>query len=177
MTKKVNLNVPYLSQRDNRLHPSGTCNTTSVAMCMRYFGIVGSGNGQLEDQLTQRCFDTGLSRHDPYDLRKLFLWKGLKDTFNPYATWKEAKAHLLWGNPLICHGWFTRFGHIIVIRGYDDKGYYVNDPWGEIFYTPGRQPYYDTSRSGANLHYSNRLMNDLAGPDHNKELWLHFVSK
>ena len=78
----LDLNVPYLSQLDNLYEPNGTCNTTSVAMVMQYFGIQGDGSGlQLEDQLTKKCWTEGWDRHSPTDLVKLFKWKGIKDKF------------------------------------------------------------------------------------------------
>ena len=49
---EVNLPVPYLSQLDNRYRPSGTCNVTSVAMCLMYFNIKPeTKEPQLEDEL------------------------------------------------------------------------------------------------------------------------------
>lgn len=36
---RINLEVPYLTQLDNLYEPLGTCNTTSVAMIMKYYGI------------------------------------------------------------------------------------------------------------------------------------------
>lgn len=41
------------------------------------------------------------------------------------------KQHLDWGNPIICAmrpGDFTTTGHFIVIYGYDENGFMVNDP-------------------------------------------------
>ncbi|HEY9644458.1 MAG TPA: C39 family peptidase, partial [Coleofasciculaceae cyanobacterium] len=128
LPETVNLDVPYLSQQDNQENPSGSCNVTSCAMVLRYFQKVGNGDGQLEDQLYRECLDRGLSRHDPYDLQTLLRSHGIQDTFRPDAKWEDAKAHLAAGNPLICHGYFTRSGHIIVIRGYCPGGWHVNDP-------------------------------------------------
>ena len=49
---EVNLPVPYLSQLDHKYRPSGTCNVTSVAMCLMYFGIKPeTKEPQLEDEL------------------------------------------------------------------------------------------------------------------------------
>lgn len=43
---KKDLKVPYFSQLDNKYVPGGTCNVTSVAMCLAYRGIVGDGTGR-----------------------------------------------------------------------------------------------------------------------------------
>jgi hypothetical protein len=170
------LPVPFFSQLDNLYNPFGTCNLTSVAMCLSYFGIVGDGDGQLEDQLYRYCLNEGLDRHSPIDLAAVCRWKGIPDDFRHDAKWGDAKTWIDSGKPLIAHGYFTRSGHIIVIRGYDDEAYsgrgawIVNDPYGEWF--PNG---YDTSVPGAALSYSYSMMEDVCGSD--GDLWLHFVGK
>jgi hypothetical protein len=168
----INLAVPFLSQLDNVERPYGSCNVTSVAMCLRFlypnrnFGC--PPRVQLEDYLFRLLQQYGRSRHNPYDLEWLIKFFKVPTDFRPDARWGDAKKHLNSGKPLIAHGWFTASGHVIVIRGYDDSGWWVNDPYGEWF--PNG---YDTSRSGENLHYSNRLMQRCCGVD--GDLWLHFV--
>jgi hypothetical protein len=79
---------------------------------------------------------------------------GVKSRFSTDATWDEVKKHLDGGNPVIMSGRFTRSGHILVIRGYDEKSYFVNDPYGEVV---GRTFGYKNT-SGENLRYSAELM-------------------
>ncbi|WP_293282361.1 C39 family peptidase [Microcoleus sp. PH2017_36_ELK_O_B] len=38
MKNFVKLDVPYLSQLDNKRNPTGSCNVTSVAMCLLWGG-------------------------------------------------------------------------------------------------------------------------------------------
>lgn len=170
---KKNLNVPYFSQLDNKYVPGGTCNVTSVAMCLAFFGIVGDGSErQLEDQLTQKCWAEQWDRHSPYDLAKLFAWKKIPHRFTERATFAEVKKHLDNGKPCIFHGWFTRSGHIVAVRGYDDSAYggkgafVLNDPAGEWHN-------WGYSGSGEGVRYSYELINRLCCPDGN--LWCHFV--
>lgn len=168
----VKLKVPYLPQLDNALNRYGACNVTSVAMCMASFGhpIRNASGVQLEDELYQYCENHGLSRHKGEDLAELVKAYGYKDTFTRRANWSDVKAWLAAGNPCIVHGWLTQSGHIIVLIGYNEKGWIVNDPFGEYF-SYG----YDTSRSGAGLTYSYGLMERLCSAD--GELWIHFVSQ
>ncbi|MBW4680532.1 MAG: C39 family peptidase [Microcoleus vaginatus WJT46-NPBG5] len=168
----VQLSVPYFSQLNNELNPHGSCNVTSVAMCIVYLGYqwFNSSGEQLEDQLYRYCTDNRLSRHSPTDLAKLINIYGYKDDFQPDAKWGDVKQWLAAGNPCIAHGWFTRSGHIITIVGYNEKGWIVNDPYGE-WYEWG----YETSISGKGLVYSYGMMKEVCGSD--GDLWIHFVSK
>jgi len=172
VSKTFVLKVPYLSQLDNVNDAYATCNVTAVAMCMAYYGhpIRNAKGEQLEDELNRYCYSNGLDRHSPIDLKKVLEAYGYQDNFQFKAKWANAKTHLLSGNPLIVHGYFTRSGHIITIIGFNEKGWIVNDPYGEWF-----QSGYDTSRSGAKLTYSYGMMERLCGTD--GDLWLHFVSK
>ncbi|MGC9502991.1 C39 family peptidase [Baaleninema sp.] len=172
LAAQVNLPIPYLSQLDNANNPSGSCNVTCVAMCLAYLGhpAKNAQGQQLEDELYQYCLDYNLSRHSPIDLAKLVRAYGYKDNFQPDAKWGEVKEWLASGNPIITHGWFTRSGHIVVIRGYNDRGWVVNDPYGE-WYEWG----YDTHRTGEGLTYSYGMMSHVCGSD--GDLWIHYVAK
>lgn len=168
----VNLPVPHLSQLDNSERPYGSCNVTSVAMCLKFlyparnFGCPPSI--QLEDFLYRLLEAKGKDRHDPYDLAWLIRYFGIPDAFRPDGKWEDARKHLAGDRPLIVHGYFTGSGHIIVIRGYSETGWFVNDPYGE------KMPNgYDTAATGENLHYSDRMMRACCGES--GDVWLHFV--
>lgn len=167
--KSVKLKVPYKSQLDNEFNPTGSCNVTSVAMCLEYYGVKAK-SGQLEDQLYQEMLSLGLSRHDPNDLAYMVQRYGLKDKFTPYGAVENVKAWLAEGKPVITHGYFTSFGHIIVLVGYDEKGWIVHDPYGEWFASG-----YRNDLSGAFLHYSYDLIQRTCMPD--GDFWVHFISK
>jgi hypothetical protein len=172
---RVFVPTQYLSQRDNQLYRSGTCNTTSIAMGMGNHGelLIRPDGTQLEDYLTQYCLDNRLSRHSPGDLEILAQKHGYRFQFSAHATWDDVKAWLRQGRVCIVHGWFTAFGHILVICGYDEEKqcWIVHDPWGEWY--PGG---YDTSVSGEALEYSFQMMSRLCGPDAENQLWIHFVN-
>ena len=55
---------------------------------------------------------------------------------NTQGTLAGLRAELDRGQPVIVHGYFTSYGHVLVVLGYDAGGYYVNDPagqWSEVF--------------------------------------------
>jgi uncharacterized protein YvpB len=168
----VNLNIPYKSQLDNRLNPTGSCNVTSVAMCLAWLGITPRNpKVQLEDELYAYAEKSGYSRRSPEDLAQIVRDYGHKDTYTSAGTILLAQQHLKQQkSPCIIHGYFTESGHIIVLTGYDAKGFFVHDPYGEFF-----EGGYRTDLSGKNLHYSYELIKRKAMPD--GHLWLHRISK
>lgn len=167
------LAIPYKSQLDNVLNPTGACNVTCFAMAMAYFQIKSTtGVGQLEDELYRYMESKGLSRHDPEDLVKMASNYGLKSDFTTRGKLADARKSIAESKPCIIHGYFTSFGHIIVLRGYDKYGFFVNDPYGE-WTSSG----YDNNASGENLHYSNGLIQAKFSPEGEDFFWLHRLSK
>lgn len=169
--KSVKLDVPYKSQLDNWYNPTGSCNVTSLAMCLQFLGAARkSSQGQFEDELYKYAENNGLSRHDPNDLAKIVKAYGCRDNFKENATIEEVKDWLADGKPVVVHGFFTSFGHIIVFVGYNEDGFYVHDPYGEWF-----ESGYRTDLSGAYLLYSYRMIRSTCIPD--GSFWVHFISK
>lgn len=167
------LNVPYHTQLNNAENPNGACNVTSFAMVMRYFQIPKRTNAmQFEDELYRYMDDKGLSRHDPDDLATMARNYGLKDDLTFQGRMADIQKAIAEGKPCILHGYFTSFGHIIVIRGYDRVGLRVNDPFGEWF-ADG----YCNDCSGDNLSYSYNLIQRCASPEGPNFMWLHRLSR
>lgn len=175
----IKLDVPYKSQRDNDNNPDGSCNVTSLAMCLEFLGISrqrSSDGKQLEDELYEYALDNNFSRHSPHDLAQIVQDYGAKDAFDSHATIDAVKGWLAAGNPAVTHGYFTSFGHIVVLVGYDETGFLVHDPYGEWYSsgydrnTPGS---YDTK--GQYLNYSYRLIEETCLTDN--QFWVHFISK
>lgn len=176
-SSQVLLPVPYLSQRDNSENPNGSCNVTCFAMMMGYFGIANRTNAaQLEDELYRYMESNGLSRHNPNDLRNMARAYGLIDDFNPTATIEQVKKHLSSRRPVVIHGYFTSFGHIVTIIGYNEKGFIVHDPYGE--WTSGGYDRNDpngNNTKGKQLTYSYGLIERTCLTDN--QFWVHFVDR
>ncbi|MBW4440909.1 MAG: C39 family peptidase [Plectolyngbya sp. WJT66-NPBG17] len=167
------LNVPYHTQLNNAENPKGACNVTSFAMVMRYFRISKRTNAmQFEDELYRYMENKGLSRHDPEDLAVMAENYGLKDDLTLQGRMSDIRKAIAEGKPCILHGYFTSFGHIIVVRGYDQTGLCVNDPFGEWFDSG-----YRNDLSGENLSYSYNLIQRTASPEGSNFMWLHRLSK
>lgn len=175
LLQPVKLKVGWRSQLDNSYEPYSTCNVTSVAMCLDYFGIRSQDpDEQLEDELYLYCQNNGLDKHSPTDLAQLVRDYGCHDDFQKNANWQDVKTWLAKGNPAIVHGFFTGSGHIIAIIGFNAQGFIVNDPYGEWF-----ESGYDTYASGGGLIYSYEMMDRLCGPNSEPagELWIHYIWK
>jgi len=172
----VKLTVPYFDQLDNSENPYGSCNVTSVSMCLAYLGATRKHAGErFPDELQDYCAAQSLDRHAPADLVKVVQAYGCKDNFSPNATFEQIKEWLILGNPVVVHGYFTASGHIIAVIGYNASGFVVNDPYGELMYNSPSDSHYDIYTSGAGLTYSYNLMNQTCCE--NNELWAHFISK
>lgn len=148
--------VPYFYQYSNTYSPSASCQNTSIAMVLAYLGWNG-----VPDDIT-------LSYGKDYAQSPA----GLADLFNRYASRDQLskrlvpntsgslaglRAELDQGRPVIVHGFFTSYGHVLVVLGYDEDGYYVNDPagaWSQVFKggylsssaTTGKGIYYSKDR-------------------------------
>ncbi|MBW4681578.1 MAG: C39 family peptidase [Microcoleus vaginatus WJT46-NPBG5] len=158
---KVIQGVPYFSQLDNEFEPYTACNVTSLAICLWYLGVRGNGNHhQLEDELYTRAVDKGWNRFTAEGLKSLAeSYAGIKDDLTEQGSLKDIREAIDQGKICIVHGFFTLPGHILVIKGYTDNGFIVNDPYGE--WSPWT---YDTNEAGGNnnkgegLEYSKRLI-------------------
>lgn len=174
---EVRLKVKYLSQLDNKHRPYVTCNVTSLATVMVYYGhpAFDSTGKQLEDHLFELCERKGLDRHNHWHLKELIEGFGYKDSYQENAKWLDAKKWLAAGNLCILAGYFTPGGHILVLTGYNEKGFIVSDPFGIWYYDKEGNHYYDTSRAGAGITYPYQELIDSCGPD--GDLWIHYISK
>lgn len=169
----VRLPIPYRSQLDNKLNPGGACNVTSLAMVIEYLDPTAGDliHKQFEDHLYRLMENNDLNRHSPQDLSKVVNeFYHLKDDFTVWGSIDRCCSHLAASNPCVIHGYFTSFGHIIVLVGYDDKGFIVHDPYGEWF-----ESGYRTDLSGEYLHYSYKLIEQTCIPD--GQFWVHYISR
>jgi len=145
--------TPYFYQYANALAPYATCQNTSIAMVLAQHGWQGR-----PDDITA---EFGRSRaQSPAGLASVFNTlasrAGLTARLEPTSSGTLAglRAELDAGGPVIVHGYLTRFGHVVVVTGYDRHGYYVNDPagrWNERF--GGGYPDGYDSGAGRGVHY------------------------
>lgn len=188
MPRKV-LKVGYRSQRDNKILPDSSCNTTALAMALSYFGVVGSGRGQLEDELRAYAESKGWSVYQPDTLVKLANWKGVNDSFTTSGKLQDIKTAIDNNQPCVTHGYWTRSGHIVTVVGYEtnDAGVIskivIHDPFGEWFRTgydrnePGAPITSPLARKGELNEYFPSTFMSIVSPENSSSIWLHRFSK
>lgn len=195
----INHKVPYFNQEDNEIEPWRTCGATSAAMCLKYFNVPDLGAfPQYEDDVKERFDRLGIAHGSPDGIKRLLEGLGLRDNLTLKASLSDITRSLDSGEICILHGFWTQEpGHILVIRGYNDKGdFFVNDPHGEWVY--GGYHVNSTvspDNKGENKIYSRRLISsagnafslrqaldfydtwDSSNIESTATMWLHRVSK
>ncbi len=171
--------TPYSYQYNNGINPSGSCQNTSLSMLLRHYGV-----DVTPDAISSR-YGTTLAQSP----------EGLAQVFNTYA--EEAgikqrlKAHrdgtmsdvdrlLDQDKPVIIHGYFTGYGHVLLTTGRTPGGYRVNDPagqWSETFKGgyPGR-----TSTNGQGVVYSAAAFERAVGTSNGTTplpIWYHEITE
>jgi len=121
--------VPYFFQYSNRLYPGSSCQNTSVAMVLSYLGW-----GGVPDDITSSWGKD--YAQSPHNLSSMFNTiassEGLSgrlvtDTNGSLGEFRSLASR---GEVLIVHGYFTGYGHVLVVTGFDGTDYIVNDPAG-----------------------------------------------
>lgn len=138
-SKKIQLKVPYYSQRDNN-SPQWwrQCNTSSHAMILNF---LKPGSVASDDDYFQRFVNPFGDTTDWAIHTQALKRFGIESEFRQNLDYGDIEASLLKGYPVaigVLHkGPFSDpfGGHVLAIIGMDkSKGvFYANDPWGEGF--------------------------------------------
>ncbi|GEM_PF-1520545 len=168
--------VPYFYQYANALHPSASCQNTSIAMVLKWLGWSGT-----PDTITAR-FGKDLAQ-SPEGLAQVFNTlaseAGLTARLTPRrdGTIEGMRALLAQGKPVIVHGYMTGYGHVVVARGFTGSQYLVNDPAGRWTQTwKGGFPYGWSASIGRGIRYSAAAFEQAVGTSNgytSLPLWYH----
>ena len=147
------LKVPYCDQLDMTDGQGWReCFSASSAMLAMYWGKVLNEN--IYDKIRMRYGDSTIAQAQLDALRSL----GLTAEFQTNGTTTLLKQELDAGRP-VAVGWLcdgpvsapSGGGHWCVLIGYDDTGFFINDPYGNCDLVGGG---YLSHHDGAGLHYS-----------------------
>jgi hypothetical protein len=137
VVRGLDLGVPFLSQKTSRPELSGRlCSPTSLAMVLNFHGVPCEVEGTAA-----ATYDPA---HDiygnwPRNIQAAYE-RGVAGLLTRFHTWEAVESTLASGNPIIASivvepgelrgaPYTSTDGHLIVIRGIDDRGdLLVNDP-------------------------------------------------
>jgi len=154
---KLVLNVPYFSQRDNKVDPMRTCFSSSCAMLLKY---LKPSSITTDDDYIKVVYAYGDTTDASVQVKALKDF-GVSAEFRQNFGWSDIDSQLTRGIPVpigVLHkGPVSRptgGGHWIVIigRNEDNTKYVVNDPFGEMDLVNGDY----VSSNGKQLLYSKK---------------------
>jgi len=173
-------NVPYYYQYSNAYNPAGSCQNTSIAIVFNYFS-----------EFEQKLKSIGPKSPDYFSNKwgtsKAQSVSGFEDLFNREASLyglsvrdkgtmrariSDLRSVAASGVPSVVHGYFTGFGHILVVLGFDGEYYYCHDPagkWSQEFKFGG----YSTTNpvEGMYIAYRKAAFEQAVSPD--GFVWIH----
>ncbi len=172
-TSPIIQGVPYYFQLNNTLYPYQSCQNTSIAMVLGYYGA-GTSPDNITGRHGKNAAQTvpGLQSVFNYEAQRAGL--SVRITGTQSGTLSQMEALLDQGKPVIAHGYTTSFGHVLVFIGYDANYYYAHDPygvWDGVAYSSG---YSGGSTSGKAIRYSKSSVRSAFSPD--GWLWMHRVN-
>jgi hypothetical protein len=126
---------PFFSQHDNGPEGWRQCQTSAIAMCLRYLKVPGIKDDKDYLRVVQRYGDTTSQAAHQQALASL----PVRARFRQNMTAAEVQAEIRSGLPvaigILHHGSVSKptgGGHYIVVYGFDATHWIVNDPYGEL---------------------------------------------
>ncbi len=152
--------VRYFSQRDNYRDSHRTCFSSSCAMLVEALKPDTLKGVHGDDFYIHKVFKNGDTTEASVQLATLAEY-GINAKFVQNGNVELLKSQLDKGIPVpigILHKGPAESpsggGHWIIVIAYDETGFIVHDPWGEINHTSGSYSAID----GESLHYSYNLI-------------------
>jgi hypothetical protein len=149
-------NFPYFWQQDNGSEGWRQCQTSSIAMCLKYLGVKGINDDVDYLRYVTKHGDTTTREAHFKALADLDVTASFKMNLDP----KDIQKQLEKGKPvavgILHHGTVENprgNGHFVVISGVSDSYWLVQDPFGALDLVGGNWLAQGPT-SGKNQHYS-----------------------
>lgn len=163
-------NVPYFYQLANSYNPYGSCQNTSLAMVLNFYG------GNVTPDILSNYYGTDRAQtvaglQEVFNAEAQYMGLNVRDKGTTTGSMTQLNNLLAAGKPVIAHGYPTDYGHILVFVGFDGEYYYANDPygkWDQIAYSSG---YVNNSTAGQYVKYHKDAVKAAFAPD--GYIWLH----
>lgn len=164
--------VPYFWQLDNSNNPYGSCQNTSIAMVLNYYGA------NTTPDAISNYYGTSQAQTVPglqYVFNNEAAYHGLnvRVAGTTYGSISKLNSLLNAGKPVIAHGYTTTYGHVLVFIGFDGTYYYCNDPYGEWDGGFKSSGYYNTRTAGKAVKYHKNDIYDAFASD--GYIWMHEI--
>lgn len=169
--------VPYFFQYSNRLYPGSSCQNTSVAMVLAYLGW-----GGVPDDITASWGKD--YAQSPHNLSSMFNTIASSENLSgslvtdTNGSLSEFRSLARSGEVLIVHGYFTGYGHVLVVTGFDGVDYIANDPAGAWRGTFKGGYGWSSSTEGHSIKYGKRSFESAIGTSDGYSslpLWYHVL--
>lgn len=122
--------VPYFYQYANGLYPNSSCQNTVIAMVLAWRGWSGTPD-TITEYWGKDYAQTPTGFSDLLTREAAYWGVDVASTARTNANFSDLHTLLNRGIPVPVHGYFTSYGHVVLVLGYDEDGYWVNDPAGE----------------------------------------------
>ena len=164
--------VPYFYQYSNSINPGGSCQNTSVAMCIKFYGGTSETPDAISGYFGTSQAQTVSGLETVFNSEAAYFGLTVRDIGHTDGTFNDIQTLLAAGKPVIVHGYFTSYGHVMVLTGYTGGEYIANDPAGQWSQTYGYGGYSQTNATeGIDIYYSKSAMESAIGP--NGTIWYH----
>ena len=172
---------PYFYQQDNGPEGWRQCQTSSIAMCLKYLDVPGIKDDVDYLKIVNKYGDT--TWRDPHF--KALAELGVQAKFTISADAQDVKDEIKKGLPvaagILHHGAYTAptgGGHFIVITGYGEDYWLVQDPYGALDMVNGGWAKRGAV-DGKNIKYPFKYLNPrfFVGGGSNGWCWVGFKKK
>jgi len=164
--------VPYFYQYDNAINPGGSCQNTSMAMALVFYGAEGETPDAISGTYGTSEAQTVAGWEGVFNAEAEYYGLAWRDAGTTTGSLADVHDQLAAGIPVVVHGYFTAYGHVIVLVGYDGEQYWANDPageWSEVYMGGGYSGVDPTE--GFYVTYSAAAVDEAIAPDGN--VWMH----
>jgi hypothetical protein len=164
--------VPYFYQYNNSINPGGSCQNTSIAMLIKFYGGTTEYPDAISSYYGTSQAQTVSGLETVFNSEAQYFGLNVRDIGHTDGTFADIQTLLAAGKPVIVHGYFTNYGHVMVITGYTGTSYICNDPAGRWSQQYGYGGYCQcNSTEGKDIYYSKAAFEDAIGP--NGTIWYH----
>jgi hypothetical protein len=125
------LELPYYYQYANSINPGGSCQNTSMAMVLKKYGASVSTPDSISSYYGTSQAQTVTGFQTVFNSEAVFYGLSIRDSGTSQGTIAEMREILESGMPVVVHGFFTSYGHVMVVLGYENGQYEVHDPAGQ----------------------------------------------